>query len=121
MAVMRLSIGMAAAAPSSADWQTLMSGSDAGKPRQAKPHAWRGVTTRNTPMKRLTIHLAIVLGAAALASTATARTHHSSFKGHELVGRASVSLDQARVTALKARPGQITDQELEKEKGGSGL
>jgi uncharacterized membrane protein YkoI len=72
-------------------------------------------------MKQLTIHLAIVLGAAALASTAMATTHPSSFKGHQLAGRASVSLDQARVTALKARPGRITDQELEKEKGGSGL
>lgn len=27
----------------------------------------------------------------------------------------------ARVAAIKARPGNITDQELEKEKGGSGL
>jgi len=30
-------------------------------------------------------------------------------------------LDQARVVALKAFPGEITDQKLEKEKGGSGL
>jgi uncharacterized membrane protein YkoI len=34
---------------------------------------------------------------------------------------AKVTLDQARAVALKAFPGEITDQELEKEKGGSGL
>jgi uncharacterized membrane protein YkoI len=32
-----------------------------------------------------------------------------------------VSLDQARAIALKAVPGEITDQELEKEDGSSGL
>ena len=32
-----------------------------------------------------------------------------------------IYLAQARATALKARPGKITDQELEKEGGGSGL
>jgi uncharacterized membrane protein YkoI len=32
-----------------------------------------------------------------------------------------VKLAVARAKALKARPGVITDQELEKEKGGSGL
>jgi uncharacterized membrane protein YkoI len=30
-------------------------------------------------------------------------------------------LSEARVVALKAFPGKITDEELEKEKGGSGL
>jgi uncharacterized membrane protein YkoI len=34
---------------------------------------------------------------------------------------AKITLDQARAIALKAFPGAITDQELEKEKGGSGL
>ena len=43
------------------------------------------------------------------------------FKGAELMGQARVKLPSARMTAMKARPGTITDQELEKEKGGSGL
>lgn len=30
-------------------------------------------------------------------------------------------MDAARATALKARPGTVTDAELEKESGGSGL
>jgi uncharacterized membrane protein YkoI len=34
---------------------------------------------------------------------------------------AKVSLAQARATAVASRPGQITDQELEKESGGTGL
>jgi uncharacterized membrane protein YkoI len=43
------------------------------------------------------------------------------YKGEELAAHTKVTLAQARVIALKARPGTITDQELEKEKGGSGL
>lgn len=43
------------------------------------------------------------------------------YTGQELAGEAKVSLDQARRIALKAAPGAITDQELEKEPGGSGL
>jgi uncharacterized membrane protein YkoI len=43
------------------------------------------------------------------------------YTGEELAGTAKVSFEQARATALKAVPGTITDQELEKEDGGSGL
>jgi uncharacterized membrane protein YkoI len=39
----------------------------------------------------------------------------------EFAKDAKVTLDQARAVALKSFPGKITDQELEKEKGGSGL
>lgn len=41
--------------------------------------------------------------------------------GAELLPQALVKLDTARATALAARPGKITDQELEAEAGGSGL
>jgi uncharacterized membrane protein YkoI len=65
---------------------------------------------------------AIVLGALTLiagliggASIATA------YSGEELAKTAKVTLEDARAIALKARPGTVTDQELEKEKGGSGL
>lgn len=43
------------------------------------------------------------------------------FTGEQYAGQAKVSLAEARAIALKARPGRITDEELEKEKGGSGL
>jgi uncharacterized membrane protein YkoI len=43
------------------------------------------------------------------------------FTGHEFAGEAKISLEQARMIALKAHPGKITDEELEREKGGSGL
>ncbi|WP_206243437.1 PepSY domain-containing protein [Novosphingobium terrae] len=46
---------------------------------------------------------------------------HAAMKGEQLAHRAKVSLSIARATALKARPGKITDEELELEKGGSGL
>lgn len=63
-------------------------------------------------------------GGAALAialSAAVSITPAAAYTGQELAGRAKVSLREARAIALKAHPGKITDQELEKEKGGSGL
>jgi uncharacterized membrane protein YkoI len=43
------------------------------------------------------------------------------YTGQELSKQAKVSIAEARVIALKAHPGKITDEELEKEKGGTGL
>ena len=43
------------------------------------------------------------------------------YAGEELAAGTRVSIDQARAIALKARPGKITDEELEAEEGGSGL
>ena len=45
----------------------------------------------------------------------------SAYTGEELAKDAKVTLSEARIVALKAFPGKITDEELEKEKGGSGL
>jgi hypothetical protein len=66
------------------------------------------------------------LCAAALGLTAEcalAETAHSPkpFAGHELSPEAKITMAEAQAIALKARPGQITDRELEKEGGGSGL
>jgi uncharacterized membrane protein YkoI len=55
---------------------------------------------------------ALLLGAAAPAFAYT---------GADLAPQAKITIDQARVIALKAQPGQVTDQELERESGGSGL
>jgi uncharacterized membrane protein YkoI len=43
------------------------------------------------------------------------------YSGENLAGQARIDIDQAEQIALKARPGKVTDKELEKEKGGSGL
>ena len=43
------------------------------------------------------------------------------YTGQELSKQAKVSIGEARAIALKAYPGKITDEELEKEKGGTGL
>ncbi len=66
-------------------------------------------------MKRLII--------AALLATAPVTAHAGAkpYTGHELAKSAQVSLERAQAIALKARPGKITDKELEKEAGGSGL
>ena|SRR5258708_23078839 len=67
-------------------------------------------------MRRFLCFTAIVsLGA----TGALANSNH--FAGSNLLPMAKISLAQARSTALAARPGTITDQELEKERGGTGL
>jgi uncharacterized membrane protein YkoI len=43
------------------------------------------------------------------------------FRGEALAPRAKIGLPQARATALAARPGRVVDEELEHERGGSGL
>ena len=43
------------------------------------------------------------------------------YTGQELASGAKVGIEQARAIALKAAPGKIIDEELEKEKGGTGL
>lgn len=43
------------------------------------------------------------------------------YTGQELASKAKITIADARTVALKAHPGKITDQELEKEAGGSGL
>ncbi|HEX3538272.1 MAG TPA: PepSY domain-containing protein [Stellaceae bacterium] len=44
-----------------------------------------------------------------------------SYTGQELAPQAKITIDQARSIALRAHPGKITDEELEKEGGGTGL
>ena len=43
------------------------------------------------------------------------------YTGQELSKQAKVSMAEARAIALKAHPGKTTHEELEKEKGGTGL
>lgn len=66
--------------------------------------------------------LVVLAAAFSLGSTgamaATANTH---FAGSELLPQAKITLAKARSSALAARPGVITDQELENERGGTGL
>ena len=70
-------------------------------------------------MNRLLI---VALAAASMtAAGANAATPAAPLKGHELSAQAKITLAQARLIALQARPGKIADQELEKESGGSGL
>jgi uncharacterized membrane protein YkoI len=66
-------------------------------------------------MKRhLLISLATVAGL-------TAGSSVLAYTGEDLASKAKVTMDEASAIAVKARPGKITDRELEREKGGSGL
>ena len=48
-------------------------------------------------------------------------TQAEAYKGEQLGPKAKITIAEARSIALKARHGTITDEELEKERGGSGL
>ncbi len=55
------------------------------------------------------------------ATTAPPKAPGRDFHGKELAKDAKLTMDEARAIALAAHPGKITDEELEREKGGSGL
>ena len=61
------------------------------------------------------------LTTAATMTLVIATTPAMAYTGQELSQKAKVSITEARAIALKAHPGKITDEELEKEKGGTGL
>src|SRR5947209_11731315 len=63
----------------------------------------------------------VALAAAISLGATDALAAGTGFAGANLLPMAKVTLAKARSTALAARPGQITDQELEKERGGTGL
>ncbi len=60
----------------------------------------------------------IAISAAALTTSAV---YAKPLDGHQYMKDAKVSLQTARTTALNTYPGKITSEELEKERGGSGL
>lgn len=45
----------------------------------------------------------------------------AAYTGQKFEKNAAIKMGQTQEIALKAHPGKITDQELEKERGGSGL
>lgn len=62
-----------------------------------------------------------LIGAVALLAAGAAIAAPQHFAGANLLPMAKITLAQARQTAVRAHPGVITDQELEKERGGTGL
>ena len=66
-------------------------------------------------MKNLKVLLALAIVSPAFTDDAFAYTDE------KLSKTAKVTLEQATDIALNARPGKITDKELEREKGGTGL
>ncbi len=69
-------------------------------------------------MRNSSFLTAVALGVLA---TSPALADATNYAGHELANKAKITIEQARVIALKAHAGKITDEELENEKGGSGL
>ena len=67
----------------------------------------------NQSKKVVTVGVASLLLAVAFGAQA--------YTGEALAKHAKVSMAEARVIALKAHPGKVTDEELEKEPGGTGM
>ncbi len=65
--------------------------------------------------------LITVSAVALMLATGAVAASPKHFVGANLLPSAKVTLAQARKAALAAHPGVITDQELEKEGGGTGL
>ncbi len=63
------------------------------------------------------IGVGLILGVAISAASISALA----YTGENMAKDATITIAEARAIALKALPGQITDEELEREKGGSGL
>ena len=79
--------------------------------------------TRYSKLSLLAIALTAVgtVSYAADVTTAEQPASVKPFTGEKLAKNAKITMADARAIALKAHPGKITDEELEKEKGGSGL
>lgn len=58
---------------------------------------------------------------AAAISLPYAACHALAYTGQALGKGAKITMEQASAIALKARPGEITDRDLERESGGGGL
>jgi uncharacterized membrane protein YkoI len=67
------------------------------------------------------MRIATIACGLAVAGLLTATTGANAYTGEKLASQARVTMGQATQIALKARPGRITDKELESEGGGSGL
>ncbi len=80
----------------------------------------RSKSLRKTLVRLILVSACAWPGLAIAGSLATSESDKT-FTGHELAKQAAVHLLQARAIALKVRSGEITDEELESESGGSGL
>jgi uncharacterized membrane protein YkoI len=68
-----------------------------------------------------TLSTIVVCGAIATGALAPTFSPARAFTGEELAAEAKITLAEARAIALKVFAGEIASEELEKEKGGSGL
>lgn len=68
-------------------------------------------------MTRLKIAFAVSASVLALGSTGSA----TAYTGENLAKDAKIGMERAVAIAQRVRPGKMTDKELEREKGGSGL
>jgi uncharacterized membrane protein YkoI len=66
-------------------------------------------------------HLNVVIALTFITTSTALIGGAQAYSGENLAKTAKVTMEQATQIALKAKPGKITDRELEREGGGSGL
>ena len=71
-------------------------------------------------MTKNVVRVVWMAGCAMIAAGAYTEAAHA-FKGQQMASQTKVNITQARQIAQSAQPGTITDGELEREAGGSGL
>lgn len=72
-------------------------------------------------MKRINLSHQRRIGFGAFALALLLASPVLAYTGEKLAKEAKISIAEARAIALKAHPGKITDEELEREAGGTGL
>jgi uncharacterized membrane protein YkoI len=72
-------------------------------------------------MSNLTVIIAFSAALVATSGMAAAASRSPHYAGEQFASQAHITIVRAERIALTARPGDITDRELEKERGGSGL
>ncbi len=71
--------------------------------------------------KAIAVATALAISYGAIGGALAAEGAGQHYAGEKYAQEATITLSRARAVALKAVTGTITDQELEKERGGSGL
>jgi uncharacterized membrane protein YkoI len=72
-------------------------------------------------MRNLTLTIAFSAALVATSGMAAPASQSRHYAGQQFASQARITMASAERTALAARPGVITDRELEQERGGSGL
>jgi uncharacterized membrane protein YkoI len=88
---------------------------------QVSARAWATEALSGASKGKATMEQKLILLSLTAAVSLSLATGAFGYTGENLASGAKLTMTKASDIAVKARPGKITDRELEQEKGGSGL